>query len=223
MEAMASAARWLVLLAGVFVLAACAGSDAGSSGQASAAVDDDGLRGVALDEPLDKPDMDLVDADGAPWNLREETDGHLTFVFFGYTSCPDICPVHMANLSSVFDRLASPTTDQVRVVFVSTDPARDTPERMGEFMSSFDSDFVGVTGDLDEITAGMRELDLPPPVHEEPDEDGFYEVGHPAQLLAFLPDDDKAHVAYPWGTRQQDFVHDIGELLDRAAAQRKGP
>ena len=212
-----STARWLVAIAAVLVLAGCA-----EDGSEASDPTDDGLRGVALDEPLDKPDMDLVDADGAGWNLREETDGYLTFVFFGYTSCPDICPVHMANLSSVFDRLPSPTTDRIKVVFVSTDPARDTPERMGEFMASFDSDFVGVTGDLPEITAGMRELGLAPPVHEEPDEDGFYEVGHPAQLLAFLPADDQAHYAYPWGMRQQDFVHDIGELLDRAAAQQEG-
>ena len=211
-------ARWLAALVVALLLAACADSEP----QASDPSEQDGLRGVALDEPVDKPDMDLVDAAGKRWSLREETDGYLAFVFFGYTSCPDICPVHMANLSAVFDRLPSPTTNRVKVVFVSTDPARDTPERMAEFMASFDSEFVGVTGDLDEIEAGMEQLGLPPPVHEEPDEDGFYEVGHPAQVLAFLPDDDRAHYAYPWGMRQQDFAHDIGELLDRAAAEREG-
>ena len=219
-------------------LAACADSQGGAgpttpsaddrSGTADAAraegsgEAEDGIEGVALPEPLEKPDVTLVDAAGEPWSLREETDGHLTFLFFGYTSCPDICPVHMANLTSVFDRLPSTVTDRIRVVFVSTDPARDTPERMAEFMSAFDEDFVGVTGDLEDVAATMRALDLPEPVHEEPDDSGFYEVGHPAQLIAFTPDDDLARYAYPWGKRQQDFMHDIPELLARDAALGDG-
>lgn len=206
---------WVTGLVAVVALTGCAVDDAPDRPVRDA----DGLEGVALEEPVGKPDVELVDSAGGPWDLRAETDGYLTFMFFGYTSCPDICPVHMANLSSVFDRLPSTVTRRIRVVFVSTDPQRDTPERMRDFMSAFDEEFVGVTGELADITAAMQELGLPEPVHEEPDDTGFYEVGHPAQLLAFTPDDDVARYAYPWGMRQQDFMNDIPKLLDRTAAR----
>ena len=208
-------ACWAPLaLAAVLALAACDGVGADEPEPAA----DDGLKGVALDELLHKPDAQLVDHHGEPWDLRSETDGKLTFLFFGYASCPDICPVHMANLTAVFDRLPSTVTDRIAVVFVTTDPARDDPEHLREFMASFDDDFTGVTGDLDEIVALMDALDLPAPVHEEPDDDGFYEVGHPAQLLAFQPHDDRASHAYPWGMRQEDFLHDIPGFLDGEAS-----
>lgn len=204
-----------LLALGLVLLAGCetSGADGLEAGS-------DGILGVPLEEPVAKPDVVLTDHHGEPFDLRAETDGELTLVFFGYASCPDICPVHLANLSAVFDRLPSTVTDRVNVLFVTTDPARDTPEALEAFMASFDDDFVGLTGDLDDIVEAMTALNLPRPVHEEPDDDGFYEVGHPAQVLAFLPEDDHAHYAYPWGTRQADFTQDLRALVDGAAAAR---
>ncbi len=204
-----------LLALGLLLLAGC---DAGATERLEAG--EDGVFGVALEEPVAKPDVVLTDHHGEPFDLRAETDGELTLAFFGYASCPDICPVHMANLTSVFDRLPSTITDRINVLFVTTDPARDTPEALEVFMGSFDDDFVGLTGDLDDIVGLMTALNLPRPVFEEPDDDGFYEVGHPAQVLAFLPDDDHAHYAYPWGTRQSDFTHDLRALVDGVAAAR---
>ena len=87
------------------------------------------LFGIELPNPGPKPDFTLTDFAGRRFEFRRATDGRLTFLFFGYTHCPDICPVHMANLAAVIARLPRAEADRVRVIFVTTDPRRDTPGR----------------------------------------------------------------------------------------------
>lgn len=205
-------ARWWRLLPAALLVLLLVGCAQGAAEQ-DRVVRGEGLFGVVLDDPARKPDAVLTDHRGEPFDLRAETDGTLTLAFFGYASCPDICPVHLANLSAVFDRLPSTVTDEINVLFITTDPARDTPAALAEFMTAFDDDFVGLTGELADILEVMADLGLPEPVFGDPDADGFYEVGHPAQVIAFLPTDDRAHYAYPWGTRQADFTEDLRALV----------
>ena len=88
-----------------------------------------GWRGIALENPPAKPSFVLDAADGRPFDFRAETDGYTTFLFFGYTSCPDVCPVHMASLAAVKRDLNADDQRAMRVIFVTADPRRDTPER----------------------------------------------------------------------------------------------
>ncbi len=170
--------------------------------------------GQELPDPLPRPDFSLTDTGGRPYDFRAETEGKLTLLFFGYTHCPDVCPVHMANIAAVMGDLPTEITRNMEVVFVTTDPGRDTPERLREWLDGFSSSFVGLRGSREEVTALERRLGLPPSVvdtveAERSGDDVF--VGHAAQVLAFQPDD-TARVAYPWGTRQRDWRRDLPRL-----------
>jgi protein SCO1/2 len=99
----------------------------------------------------------------------------------------------------------------MKVVFVTTDPERDTPERMRDWLGSFDPDFIGLTGEKSVVDSIQLSLGLPPSIYEPPDEDGFYVVGHASQVLGFSADG-TVRVIYPFGTRQSDWMHDIPRL-----------
>lgn len=201
--------------AALAITLACAGS--GGGGDESSAAGDGpnpyGLRGRVLPGPLTKPDVILTDTHGEPFDLRRETDGYLTLLFFGYTYCPDICPIHMANLAAVLDGLRPSVVERIKVVFVTTDPERDTPERLGSWLANFDPTFVGLMGDTVTVNAAQRRLYLPLPQYEAPDSAGSYLVGHAAAVVAFTPDNE-ARVLYPFGIRQADWAHDIPRLLE---------
>lgn len=89
-------------------------------------------------------DFTLTDQDGKPFKLSQER-GHAVAIFFGYTHCPDVCPATLAHLASARAGLGQ-DRDKVRIIFVTVDPARDTPERIKKYLATFDPSFIGVTG-----------------------------------------------------------------------------
>lgn len=173
-------------------------------------------RGTLLSAPLAKADFTLTDTDGHPFNFRERTDGHLTLLFFGYTNCPDVCPVHMANLAAALARLPRDDAARVRVVFVTTDPTRDTPARLKEWLGSFDPSFVGLTGTPAELMDAQIAAGVAPSVARPAPGDTAYDVGHAAQVIAYTSDD-RMRAQYPFGTRQRDWAHDLPLLLAMGA------
>lgn len=211
------ARRPLGAVLGLVAALSCAPADeAGNGSRFSAAgtdVNRHGLRGHVLPAPLDKPDVVLTDTHGQPFDLRRETDGYLTLLFFGYTYCPDICPIHMANLAAVMQDLLPGVTSRITVVFVTTDPERDTPERLGMWLANFNPGFIGLTGDTATVNAAQRALYLPLPQIAPADSTGDYEVGHAAAIVAFSPDN-RGRVLYPFGIRQADWAHDLPRLLE---------
>lgn len=171
--------------------------------------------GMMLTPPKGKPDFTFTATTGAPYEFRKETDGRLTLLFFGYTNCPDICPMHMANIAAVLKKLPYDDRQRVRVVFVTTDPERDTPQRLRSWLDNFDRDFVGVAGPMSQINGLQQSLGLAPAQPEPPlkgSAPGAYGVAHAAVVLAFTPDD-SLRVVYPFGVRQQDWAKDIPLLL----------
>lgn len=181
--------------------------------------DDDGddWHGTLQDPAQPRPDFTLTDTEGQPYDFAAETQGELTLLFFGYTNCPDICPAHMAIIASA---LEMPGMPEANVVFVTTDPDRDTPEAMRSWLDGFDADFVGLTGTIDEIAAAESAAFVPgsvratdPGAGGADGEGGDYEVGHAAKVIAYSPDD-LAHVVYPFGTRAEDWAADLPRLLD---------
>jgi len=89
-------------------------------------------------------DFTLTGQDGKPFQLSQDR-GHAVAVFFGYTHCPDVCPATLEHLAKARAALGN-DRDNVRVVFITVDPRRDTPERMKRYLSKFDPSFVGMTG-----------------------------------------------------------------------------
>jgi protein SCO1/2 len=171
--------------------------------------------GMMLTPPRGKPDFTFTSTTGAPYEFRKETDGHLTLLFFGYTYCPDVCPMHMANIAAVLKKLDYADRQRVRVVFVTTDPDRDTPPRLRSWLDQIDSSFVGVGGPPQQLAALQQALGLAPAKPEPAPAGGpssSYGVSHAAVVLAFTPDD-SLRVLYPFGVRQQDWAKDIPQLL----------
>lgn len=176
-----------------------------------------GWGGTPVDPALPRPDFTLTDTEGRPFDFGSETGGQLTLLFFGYTNCPDVCPVHMATLSAALD---TPGMPEPRVVFVTTDPQRDTAERLRSWLDQFDPAFVGLRGSPDEISAAEAAAQVGGSAVIQPEDeadDTDYEVGHAAQIIAYTPDD-QAHVVYPFGVRREDWVNDLPRLLERWGA-----
>lgn len=171
-----------------------------------------GLAGIEVTDTSPKPDLHLTTTDGKPFSLRRDTDGYLTLLFFGYTHCPDVCPLHMANISAVLHKLPPSMTDSIKVVVVTTDPARDTPEVLRAWLDHFDRSFIGLTGTEDEIFAAEEAAGVMPSAPDKADSTGSYTIGHAAQVTAFTTDN-MARAVYPSGTRQQEWAHDIPLLL----------
>ena len=195
----------------VSLLAACApGAGTGSGGD---------FQGDSLPILIERPDFTLDDTEGRPYSFLEETRGRVALLFFGYTHCPDICPIHMANIGQVMRTIPAEDRHRVEVVFVSTDPARDTPERIREWLDIFDPSFVGLRGTLEEVNTIQNQVGLPASLHDEPDEDGNYLVGHAASVLAFSADG-PARLRYPFGTRQAAWAHDLPKLIEQTGSGR---
>lgn len=190
----------------------CGPADGGADGTR-----EDEFRGVLL-EPGPRPEFALPDVDGNAYDFSAATEGTVALLFFGYTHCPDICPVHMAGIAAVLRDLPWEVSDRISVVFVTTDPERDTPERLREWLGGFHAGFVGLRGEIEEIDRIQRDIGLPaavlPPTAERGDD---YEVGHAAQVLVFAAND--LRLAYPFGTRQADWKHDLPLLAAGFSAQ----
>ncbi|MFI9103879.1 SCO family protein [Streptomyces fildesensis] len=201
-----------VALAAVAALAGC-GSSSGDSKEPLAVVSGAASKpGTLLDDPFSKPRLTLTDTHGKPYDLVKETAGRPVLLFFGYTHCPDVCPTTMSDLAIAKSRLSKPDQEKLRVVFVSTDPARDTPQRLGSWLAAQDKDFIGLTGDFGTIQKAAKSVGvgIEKPVTEK---DGSITVTHGAEVLAFWPKDDKGHVLYMSGTTSDEFAADLPKLI----------
>lgn len=174
------------------------------------------FRGGVMDPPRPRPSFTLTRTTGEPFDFAKETSGTLTFLFFGYTNCPDICPVHMANLAQVRKTLRPSESRAIRIVFVTADPERDTPEVLGPWLDRIGGDIIGLTGTMDEVLRAHEAARVPPPIKEGEGPD--YAVGHMAWVIAITPDD-QVRLLYPFGTRQEDWAHDIPLLLSTYPTQ----
>lgn len=195
-----------VLTALALGLTACA-SDRGVPAAAAT-----GVRAVRLSGPIAKPNVVLTDTASTAYPLRTRTAGRITLLYFGYTFCPDVCPTTMADIALAVRSLPAATRAKVAVVFLTTDPARDSPAVIKRWLSHFDPAFVGLTGDQDTLYSAAKQVGVPLKA-PRPEADGTYEVQHGAQVLAFGLDG-TARYAYPEGTPATDFAHDLALLAD---------
>ncbi|MGY1724302.1 SCO family protein [Blastococcus sp. SYSU DS0533] len=207
-----------LLLTTGLLLAGCGGSaddgagDAAAAGEhdhsagAPAAVEgpEDRYAGIDLPEPYRRPSFTLTDTTGAEYDFRAATAGRPTLLFFGYTNCPDVCPTTMADVAVALRGLDPALAEQVQVVFVTTDPATDTPQVLGEYLDRFDADlptpFIGLTGDQ----AAVERAQLAAGVPQAEDEGRLHST-----LLLLYGGDDEAHVAFDAGNTHQDIAEDL--------------
>src|ERR1700674_954378 len=176
-------------------------------------------RGGLVSPPAPKPRFTLTDTSGAPYDLQAKTQGYVTLLFFGYTHCPDMCPLQMYMIAQVLKKIPLGSADQFKVVFVTTDPGRDSPQVLHSWLDHFDKRFIGLTGSDAAIEAAQIAANLPPAKKSGVRPNGAYEVGHAAFVLAYTKDN-LAHVIYPVGVKQEDWVHDLPYLANEAWTSR---
>jgi protein SCO1/2 len=208
----------LFLSAGV-ALSGCGGSEAPeaheghdtSAAPAEVEGPDDRFAGHDLVEPYRRPSFTLTDTTGAAYDFKASTAGRPTLLFFGYTNCPDVCPTTMANVAVALRRLDPAVVRDLQVIFVTTDPAFDTPAVLGEYLGRFDADlptrFIGLTGDQ----AAIDQAQLATGVPLAEDRGRLH-----SSLLLLYGSDDEAHVAFDSGNTPRDIAADLGVVAAAA-------
>ena len=171
-----------------------------------------GLHGLVPSPLPVKPDFTFPDTSGRPYHLDAATRGKLTYLFFGYTHCPDACPATMSYIAYALHTVSAAVRRQVRVVFVTVDPKRDSGPVMRRWLDHYGRSFVGVRGTIRQIGQLEHTVGIPTAVPVKSGETVAYQVEHSSILFVFSPDD-RAHVVYAQGFKATDYAHDMPLLL----------
>lgn len=165
------------------------------------------------------PDISLNDYNGAAFRLSDQR-GRVVLLNFGYTNCPDVCPIALAELAKVKQTLG-PQASRVQVVFVTVDPVRDKPARLKEYLGAFDPTFIGLTGPYQALSPVWEDYKVrvdpggpeePTPAPDERDTKVYDFVGHSA--VTFLIDTHGAiRTRYPAQWPADQIVKDVKEYL----------
>ncbi|MCM2578562.1 SCO family protein [Streptomyces meridianus] len=204
-----------LVAAAALALSACGGGDDGKQPVVSGTAGSEKAATV-LDRPFEKPELVLTDTHGKKYDFAERTKGRPTLLYFGYTNCPDVCPLTVSNIAIARKKLSPAEREKLQVVFVTSDPERDTPKRLGSWLrGAGDPSFVGLTGDFKDIQAAARSvgIGISPP---EKGKGGEIVSTHGAQVLAFSPKDDKAHVLYGEDATAGDYAEDLPKIVKGA-------
>ena len=166
-------------------------------------------QGSLIDPPAPAADFALSDQHGQTFRLSEQT-GNVVLIFFGYTNCPDVCPVTLSDFRQVKEQLGA-AAERVRFVFITVDPERDTPERIGKYIANFDPSFYGLTGDATELEQVWKSYW----VYQSKVEAGSaagYLVDHSTSVYVIDPDGN-LRLTFPFGTQASDMAADVSQLL----------
>lgn len=170
------------------------------------------LNGTVVDPPFVPASDVLRTTDGSPYALTKDTTAALTLVFFGYTHCPDICPAVLASISSGLAKLTAAQRKQVDVLFVTSDPKRDTGPVMRSYLDRFDPGYIGLTGDLAAIARVGKSVGVFVDEGAALADGGYDPNSHSAYVIGI----NAQHVApIFWGgdTAPSQFANDIRFLL----------
>lgn len=154
-------------------------------------------------------DFKLTDHHGETRQLSDY-QGKVVALFFGFTHCPDICPTTMADLAAAM-KLMGKNSDHVQVLFVTVDPERDTQAVLSEFVPSFDSRFVGLTGTTEEIERTAQTFKIFYAKQQEPGQSG-YSFDHSAGVYVY-DKKGKIRIYLKYGQKPQEIAHDLSRLL----------
>jgi protein SCO1/2 len=152
----------------------------------------------------------LDGSDGSDISLREY-HGKVVAIAFGFSHCPRVCPVTLAHLSEVAQKLGAAAKD-LQVLFITVDPERDSPARLREFLDYFNPAFRGATGQPEKLSAVEKEYGVIAERVASQDAKLGYEVHHSSSIY-LIDRAGKLRVLVPFGRPVQDLLHDIQELL----------
>ena len=198
---MTRAIRSLSVLVLLLVLAGCSSGDTDWNAK--------NIRGLM-------PDLEfrLTATDGDPFTAQDSA-GQVRLLFFGFTNCPDICPATIARLQNAVKQMPEDMQDEVTLLFVSVDPERDTPERIGEYVGFCGDNIVGLTSN-EETLRTLAKRYRTTFGYGKPDEDGNYDVSHSSAVYVF-DGQGRARLLI----RSNQSISQISEDLETLVRQRR--
>jgi protein SCO1/2 len=169
------------------------------------------FQGSLIDPPVAAPLFELMDVDGQNVQLSD-LDGQVVILFFGYTSCPDVCPVTLTDFLQIRSSLGN-KAENVSFVFVTVDPERDTPERMKKYLTNFDPEIIGLTGTRTELepvwaSYGVYEAKI------EGGSESNYLVDHSSRIYV-IDAEGNLLLTYLFGTENKVIAEDVRHLVTR--------
>lgn len=168
------------------------------------------FKGTAYPDGIQAEDFTLVTTEGLPFRLSDQR-GKIVLMFFGFTSCPDVCPTTLAEARRVLEGLGDEAKN-VRFVFITVDPERDTPQRLGQYVSNFHPDITGLTGMSEKLQQVFDAYGIHAAKAPLEDSAAEYTMEHTARI--FLVDQDgRLRLSYAFGTPDEDLLQDVQFLL----------
>ncbi len=193
---------WFVPLAAGLLGAALVGSSPAPAGAP--------FKGGVLHPPHAAPDFALPASDGSIFRLRDQR-GRVVVLVFGYTFCPDVCPLTLAEMVQVRGQLGD-RAPRVQVVFVTVDPERDTAERLRAYVGAFDRNALGLTGDPEALARVRRAYGVVAERRTVAGTKAAYLIDHSAFVYVVDPEG-RLRLMWPFGTSVDDMTHDLRLLL----------
>jgi protein SCO1/2 len=169
------------------------------------------FNGSRMEPPMSLPDFSLMSTSGQPFHLSDAA-GDFALIYFGYTFCPDVCPLTMSDVRQALDGLEG--RERVRVIFISVDPERDTPELLERYVHAFGPDFTGLTDDFAKTQEVMKAYGAVAEKEEVPESAAGYLVNHTARLYLVTPKRELL-LTYPFGFAPEDLRKDLIYLLNQ--------
>jgi protein SCO1/2 len=172
------------------------------------AADFEGLKAGVFTPAREAPDFSVRGSDGTALTLSRYR-GKVVLLGFGYTSCPNVCPVTLAVLAQAHRKLG-PLGSQVQVIYLTVDPERDNAERLKQYLAAFDPTFVGGTGTAAQMAAVRSSYGVTAEKHGTGSD---YAVAH-SSFVYLITRDGRLRALMPFGHKADDYVHDISMLLN---------
>ena len=168
------------------------------------------FRGTTFVEPFPPAaDFELLRANGDTFRLSDQRE-KIVLLFFGYTTCPDVCPTTMAEMNMVLNQIPQ-HAEQIQVVFVSVDPERDTSQDVQEYVGRFNTSFIGLSGSLDDLEKIWQDFGVFREINQTGSAAGVL-INHTARVT-LIDKDGNMRLSYGFGTPVEDIVHDLKLLL----------
>lgn len=167
-------------------------------------------QGSLIDPPAPAPDFELIDQHGQPYRLSDQK-GKVVLIFFGYTHCPDVCPVTLTDFKQIKAQLGNQSKD-VAFLFVTADPERDTTEQLKKYLENFDSDFIGLTQERSLLEPVWKDYGVFQAKVESDDPDNYL-VDHSARTYT-IDKNGNLRLTYLFGTSSEVIAEDVVHLLN---------
>jgi len=167
------------------------------------------FRGSLIDPPVPAADFELTDQHGQTFRLSEH-NGKIVLLFFGYTNCPDVCPLTLSEFKRIKASLGSQASD-VRFVFITVDPERDTGEVLGQYIQNFDTDFVGLSGEREVLEGVWKDYGVYQAKQDVGSAAGYL-VDHTARTY-LVDKQGNWRLTYPFEMDPEDITRDVRHLL----------